>query len=437
MNLAKLVQMSIECWGAFLSVIGIIFVRRTQSIDKNKSDRLLAFMLTSAVLMISDALAIGFRGDTSTLGYYMVRISNLFMYISSYFMILCGAFYFTYIIEKRSAIKMAIWRQVESVITLVALTLLAINLFYPFLYDFDNLNQYFRSNYCWILTSLQALGILIMIVIWINHFKELKNLELYALAAGMFLTGFSLIIQLVFYGFSLTIISITVTVALTFFSYLADYINYLVEKEREREQWINHEQIRLLHNQIKPHFIYNTLTSVYYAVEHDPELAKDMIKNLSGYLRGSLDVLDETECIDVSQEISTVEYYLSLEMQRFEQQIKVEFDIKDTDFSVPAFCIQTIVENAVKYGIRRNDPPEGTIWIKTFMENDTHVITIEDDGSGFEMDRIYDDDSKHIGLRNTKKRLELMCNGTLDVNSIVGKGTYITIKIPDTEAVND
>ena len=88
------------------------------------------------------------------------------------------------------------------------------------------------------------------------------------------------------------------------------------------------------------------------------------------------------------------------------------------------------MENAIRHGVRSKK--NGLVTVSTVREMDTHVITIEDNGVGFDPDcQSTSDDGSHIGLENVKSRIEEMCGGTLVVKSKPGEGTVVTIRIPD------
>ena len=439
-ELSRIIQMVIEGWGAFFCIVAVIVIWQTRWSDKRKAMGLIQFILSDSLLLVSDVIAIGFRGQEGTGAFYVVRVANFLVFTMGYMVILSGVYYFSSLIEERVQVSIRNWRSIEYGIGILGVTMVIINAFVPFLYDFDVNNRYYRLPGNWLISFTYVLGVLFILALLLNFFKDLTRLEKFAVCSALVLPLLSLVLQVLHYGASLVIISTSVAVILTFVSHMMDYTQKVAEREREREKWIADENIRLLYNQIKPHFIYNSLTGIYYGLDENVNASKKALKDLAGYLRGSLDVLDERECVDFSKELATVKCYLEVEAFRFDDQIRFEVDAKDTDFSVPAFCLQTLVENAVSHGIRKKDPPEGLISIKTRFEGDEHMIEITDDGIGFDMkkDNFEDEPSEekpknervHIGLRNTKKRLELMCGGTLDVESEPGKGTKISIRIP-------
>ena len=113
-------------------------------------------------------------------------------------------------------------------------------------------------------------------------------------------------------------------------------------------------EIKLIHlrNQLNPHFIFNALNSVRALVDEDPLKAKSAITQLSNILRYSL-VVDKHKTIPLSEEMKTVKDYLNLESIRFEERLKVIYEVepKTNQYRIPPMMLQTIVENAIKHGI--------------------------------------------------------------------------------------
>ena len=91
-----------------------------------------------------------------------------------------------------------------------------------------------------------------------------------------------------------------------------------------------------------------------------------------------------------------------------------------------------MVENAVKHGILPKENG-GTLTIRTSETDDEYVITVEDDGVGFDINEPFDDDHEHVGIENVSRRLEIICNGSLEIQSKKNEGTVVTIRIPKGE----
>lgn len=203
-------------------------------------------------------------------------------------------------------------------------------------------------------------------------------------------------------------------------------------KESEAEKLLLSAQlaesrISTMISQIRPHFIYNTLGSIEQLCELDPQKAGELVHGFAKYLRGNFRELDNLKPILISQEIEHTRHYMSIETVRF-PDISFTFEMNSNDFSIPALTIQPLVENAVKHGLMKSKNG-GTIRVVSF-ETDTHYcVSVVDDGVGFDTDVLLDE-RKHVGIRNIRGRLAAMVNGTLEIESTVGVGTKVLIKIP-------
>ena len=203
-------------------------------------------------------------------------------------------------------------------------------------------------------------------------------------------------------------------------------------KELETEKLLLNTQlaesrVSTMMSQIRPHFIYNTLGSIEQLCELDPPKAGELVHNFAKYLRGNFGELDNPKPILMSQEMEHVHYYISIENVRF-PDMTFTFEMNSNDFHIPALTIQPIVENAVKHGLMKLQ--RGGIIRVVSYETETHYcVLVEDDGVGFDTSVLLDD-RKHVGIRNIRERLKAMVNGTLEIESTIGVGTKVLIKIP-------
>ena len=193
------------------------------------------------------------------------------------------------------------------------------------------------------------------------------------------------------------------------------------------------QQINIMISQIQPHFIYNCLSSISYLCRTDPKKAELAINDFSDYLRGNLSNLSETKIVPFNKELEYTQNYLKLEKLRFEDRVNVVFDIKADNFSVPSLSLQPIVENAVKHGICKKIDG-GTVKISTWDDATNNYIKVEDDGVGYNLDAPKKDDERiHVGLANTKERIEKMCHGKVEVDSKINVGTTVLMVIPKSQ----
>jgi len=200
----------------------------------------------------------------------------------------------------------------------------------------------------------------------------------------------------------------------------------IITLERELAQ----KQISIMISQIQPHFLYNSLVVIRHLCRIDPKAAEETVLEFSEYLRGNLDSLSLSEPVPFEKELRHIETYLKIEKKRFGEKLNVVYDIKTKSFLIPALTLQPIVENAVRYGVTKKDCG-GTVEIKTDETGNSIVITVTDDGAGFDVNqRINDDGRIHVGIENTRSRIAAMCGGTLEIKSVVGLGTTVVITIP-------
>ena len=189
-------------------------------------------------------------------------------------------------------------------------------------------------------------------------------------------------------------------------------------------------RIATMMSQIRPHFIYNTLGSIEQLCEIDPPKAGVLVHDFAKYLRGNFGELDNPTPILMSQEMDHVHHYVSIENVRFPDMTFL-FEMNSDDFRIPALTIQPIVENAIKHGLMKL-PNGGTIRVVSYETETDYCVKVEDDGVGFDTNLLIDE-RKHVGLRNIRERLKAMVNGTIEIESTVGEGTTVHIKIPKEE----
>ena len=186
-------------------------------------------------------------------------------------------------------------------------------------------------------------------------------------------------------------------------------------------------RISTMMSQIRPHFIYNTLGSIEQLCELDPKKAGELVHDFAKYLRGNFGELDNPKPILMSKEMEHVHHYVSIENVRF-PDMTFSFEMNSDDFRIPALTIQPIVENAIKHGLMKLQKG-GTICVESYEDDQYYFVSVVDDGAGFDTSLLLDD-RKHVGLRNIRERLKAMVGGTLEIESVIGSGTKVLIKIP-------
>lgn len=201
------------------------------------------------------------------------------------------------------------------------------------------------------------------------------------------------------------------------FQFVATYENALAEQQR----------VKLMTSQIRPHFLYNTLSTIQALCLVDPQKASETTEKFGTYIRHNINSINQPNLISLRKELEHTQIYVDIEKIRF-PNIMVEYDIEEDDFLIPALSVQPMVENAIRHGIRGID--NGKVTVSAKKRDGEYQIIIKDNGVGFDVEKAFEADETHIGIRNVRNRVRIMCRGELTVNSAVGEGTEIIITIP-------
>lgn len=214
-------------------------------------------------------------------------------------------------------------------------------------------------------------------------------------------------------------------------SYLIMYISIHIRQEHltlSKEVDSEKMQTELIMSQIQPHFIFNSLTTIKYLCRKDTQMASAAVTRFAQYLRRNLDVVSNKSMVQFKDELEHTQTYLWLEQLRFGQVLQVKFDIETDQFFIPPLSLQPIVENAVKHGVTKKIGG-GTVSISTRDKGNYYEIVVQDDGLGFDEQKIHEDGEAHIGIHDVRKRISEIKGSTLMVNSRVGEGTVVVYKI--------
>ena len=205
---------------------------------------------------------------------------------------------------------------------------------------------------------------------------------------------------------------------------LYDQIEQYVAQQRE----IAHQRASIMVLQMRPHFIYNAMMSIYYLCALNPKLAQQVTMDFTVYLRKNFTALVSATPVPFSEELEHTRAYLAVEQVQYEDRLLVAYDTPHQAFSVPPLTLQPIVENAVKHGMDPESAPL-CITIRTRKTDAGSEIVVEDNGRGFALDDAADDRNPHIALNNIRERLEMMCDGKLTIHPRKGGGTVVTVVV--------
>ena len=212
---------------------------------------------------------------------------------------------------------------------------------------------------------------------------------------------------------------------------LVEHFNVMVEKIK----YLREYEIKALHSQINPHFLYNTLDTIIWMAEfEDNEKVISITKSLANYFRLSLS--NGHEKISLKDEIMHTKEYLFIQKQRYEDKLSYFFNIEDESLlsiEVPKIIIQPIVENSIYHGIK-NLSGNGIITIDVYKQNSTVNISVKDNGIGFEKAKQFKKSKTGgVGTQNVDKRIKFYYGKNYGVfinKNSKPEGAEVIIKIP-------
>ena len=210
----------------------------------------------------------------------------------------------------------------------------------------------------------------------------------------------------------------------------------LIERQQILLKETTEAQLIALRAQINPHFLFNALNTIVALIAEKPADAEDAVENLASIFRYVLQT-GSSPFVKLTEELGLVRHYLDIEQSRFGSKLDVVWDVDPTlnDFPIPAFSIQTVIENAVKHGIEKKREG-GVVTIEVTDEGDHMAVRVKDTGVGIQSSAVETNgsvpDYYGIGLKNVSSRMEQLytARDLLSIASVAGEGTVVTLKFP-------
>ena len=304
------------------------------------------------------------------------------------------------------------------------LVLVFLSMFNGMLFQVDAHGNLTDGPYYWIAWLIDPMILLIEILVVVHYRKNLSRFGTIVMLNFGLVSLLTTGLQSIWYPVP-ELLACTLALLLMFMLFYWEMAKNLVENERELMQ----SQMSLAISQIQPHFLYNTLSTIAELCRKDSAMAEEVTNRFALYLRGNLEHMGDSFPVEFSKELKHVQTYLWIEKIRFQEELQVVYDIQTEDFIIPALTVQPLVENAVKHGLG-NKKQGGTVLIATREDARNYYILVKDDGTGFDVEGKPKDGRTHVGIENTRKRIETMCEGTYEIESEIGVGTTVTITIP-------
>lgn len=273
------------------------------------------------------------------------------------------------------------------------------------------------------LLSLPILVIMLinLIILIINRYVYTKRIFI-----AFLILIVSTAIGTIIYAFSAALAILNISVCLSTLVMYMLIVTEQINKYIQQQADIANQKANIMVLQMRPHFIYNTMTDIYYLCEQNPKEAQQVTLDFITYLRKNFNAIVSENPVPFNDELEHARAYLSVESTRFDENLIVEYNIEHRNFLIPPLTLQPLVENAVRHGL---DPDGGQlkIIIQTHQTINGSVIIVSDNGPGFDTANAFESAG---ALSNIKQRLEMMCKGTLKIDSTEDKGTTVTIFVP-------
>ena len=425
-------NVSIELWGVAFSLIGMacsLFFARFQMRFRSECLSLFVFNLIAAG---GDVVAGVYQGVPGALAWFGSHLGNYLTFSGGFLLVAGLTSYLTNRLRAQNANYPNYWNAFVMVAAACMCVLTAFGLFY----HIDEQNVYHRNDLYWVSNAFVIFVSLANATFVLSNRSRFDRFGLFCMMFYTLSPTISAIMQINVHGINFYAIVSTLGLVLIFLEMQAHSATVFAERTEDlaRSQVeLSERRIAAMVSQIQPHFIFNTLDTIYGLCDEDVELTKDAIASFSRYLRMNLTSLRRSEPVPIATEMKHVRTYLELEQLSDKSRLSYELSMDADDFAVPALCVQTMVENAVKHGLGKREKG-GTVWVSTKELKDEYVVRIEDNGVGFDAGASFSaGDNTHVGIENTKTRLAEMCDGSLDIASVPNKGTTVIIRIPKEE----
>lgn len=192
-----------------------------------------------------------------------------------------------------------------------------------------------------------------------------------------------------------------------------------VSRAEQLREMANKAELRALQSKINPHFLFNALNAISASIRMNPDTARQLVINLSRYLRYNLELNDD-EPIDIKKELWQVKDYIAIEQARFGDKLSMIYDVdEDLHFTLPSLLIQPLVENAIVHGIQPCRG-KGVVTLSVKDLGDRVRVAVRDTGAGISeevMARVARDEmpGNKIGLLNVHHRVKLLSGQGLTI----------------------
>ena len=420
----SLINLSITFAGIFLCLLGFFQVKMIPLVSPQTDRYFRLFYEVLLLFALSNLTGQLFRGHPGPFVRGILILSNFLEMTGSCLAAYVASRFFLSQMDPKKENK-RLWN--IPLLFLAAHTLLILfSQFTGLIYTIDAGNIYHRSAAYPLAYLMPAAIMLFSAFLLVRYRRQLSQAALITFWLFLLVPAAAMVVQLFLYGVYIVLFSVIFTALVLYFYIIADQ----AEQNEKQAKELKELKVSILTQQIQPHFIYNTMNTAYLLSNKDPEQARDLIRDFTAYLKSNIGALSTPKAIPFTEELEATRAYLGILLKRFPGRFSVEYRLDCTDFTLPALSLQPIAENAVKYGVLQSDEPDRLILISSEETPDGYALTVRDNGPGFDTAAAPSGESTHIGLGNVRERLQYICRGTLEVRSVPGEGTTVTIRIP-------
>lgn len=223
------------------------------------------------------------------------------------------------------------------------------------------------------------------------------------------------------------------------YNVMIESLKQQIERNKEMGKLVISSQEKQLESQFNPHFLFNSLENIRFMCKLDPEAANQMVLNLSGILRYSIN--NASEEVFIKDDIHYIENYMSILKYRFGQRFEYRIEVPRLaeDCIIPRLIVQPMIENAIKYGFEGRERIE--IIVRVELAKDFLVMSCEDNGLGMSAERMHEiqeilkrstNTSNHFGLYNIHRRIQLKYGSDYGIHiySRIYEGTLVKAVLP-------
>lgn len=410
-------NISFDILGMF--VCWVIFSAICEDTRSGDNIHFMGLVLLEALILFADTVAWLIDGNSDLL--VLSHVLNLYLYSAILLMISVYWLYVRDLYAKYKDVEML--HKVVAVLFVVGLAVILLNPLTGWLYTIDPDTAIYQRADLFFLSSVFPGLIIIIALSCVVRYED--NIRRKATLIGyVFIPAVATAIQIFNYGSSMQYFALLFSIVLMFANI---YLSRSTELIRDESEMIE-QNAAVMVSQIQPHFLYNALTSIMN-IKGNPADTRDAIAEFGHYLRKNLDSLSQVNPIPIAREMDHVETYLNLIGLKYQDNIKVELSVNDTEFFIPPQTVKIILEHAVRFNIVEGKAALN-MEIRTDHTRGMHVVSLIDRSPSL-TSKVFVNNENEEDIAILRTRLRNMVSGSI-TNTVTPEGHIVTqLLIPE------